>query len=458
MSASTRDRLTLLVVVSLPLLVWWVGLYPGTFTNDSLSVIRQIRTDSWNNGHTNAYLSFVWLFSLGGSQWGLVALAQVTLLALSISSLGAAIIKSGVPKLLVVAASGIFALLPQVGAFAVTMWKDVPSSAGALMLAAALLERRLTSTPKTSTLWLLAVGALLLGSFRWNGPIALVLLSAILIVLQRRSSLNIVVVILGVAVASTGTLLLPQQIGLTKSHDLFLIDYRQLHDIAYVFHEQPSSISEPDKDTLSSLMPFERWSQGGSTCETVDVLLFDQISQFSPRAIENLGNQRTELRAMWRRVVRDEPLLVTWARLCRAGGVWSPIFFGNQPTLGLVYLHSNDSELGRPGYFPHLEKELIRAVKMTSSSETSKTITLNAMLWTLVAMSLALAVKSRQLARRFLLCLPISVGVMMSVMLGAVAHDARYVAGPLLISQYFVGLVLLDWIWHRVAVSRRLRA
>ncbi len=71
------------------------------------------------------------------------------------------------------------------------------------------------------------------------------------------------------------------------------------------------------------------------------------------------------------------------------------------------------------------------------------------MLWTLVAMSLALAVKSRQLARRFLLCLPISVGVMMSVMLGAVAHDARYVAGPLLIAQYFVGLVLLDWIWHR---------
>jgi hypothetical protein len=69
MSASTRDCLTLLVVVSLPLLVWWVGLYPGTFTNDSLSVIRQIRTESWTTA-TPTHMSLSSGFSASGDLHG----------------------------------------------------------------------------------------------------------------------------------------------------------------------------------------------------------------------------------------------------------------------------------------------------------------------------------------------------------------------------------------------------
>ena len=135
-----RDRLILLCVVLLPMLLWWVVFFPGTFTNDSLAIIEQIRTGNWSNDHTNAYLSFVWLTSGGGSQWGLVTLAQVILVALGITSLGSVVRRIGIPKPVVMVACGVFSMLPQVGAFAITMWKDVPSTAGALMLAAALLE------------------------------------------------------------------------------------------------------------------------------------------------------------------------------------------------------------------------------------------------------------------------------------------------------------------------------
>ena len=458
MNVSRRDRVTLLTVVLLPLLVWWVGFYPGTFTNDSLSIVNQIRDGTWSNAHTNAYTAFVWFVSAAGSQWALVALAQAVLLAFGISSLGAAVIKSGVPKLLVMIGSGVFALLPQVGAFAVTMWKDVPSSAGALMLAAALLERNVSSNPNSSSLWLAATGALLLGSFRWNGPVALVLLGVFMLVVGRRNSLKLAGIILVVAVGSVGTLLIPQRIGIADSRPWMAIDDRELHDIAYVLHERPEAISTSDKELLSSIMPLGRWKRGGSTCETIDVLLYQHIMQASPHSVKNIEKHQLRLRQIWRRTLRNEPLLVSWARLCRAGGVWSPLYFGEQPTLGLVYLHSNDPELGRPGKFPRLEKELISAVMRTSASETRKALVLNAMLWNLIALVLAMVMRRRPLARRFLLCLPISVSVMMSVMLGAVAHDARYVAGPLLIAQYFVCLVLLDWIWHRVAVSRRLSA
>jgi len=444
-----RDRLILLGVVFLPMLLWWVVLYPGTGTNDSLSVIEQIRSGSWTNAHTNAYMAFVWFTSAGGSQWGLVTLAQVILLSLGITSLGAVIIKSGVPRHIVMVACGVFSLLPQVGAFAITMWKDVPSTAGVLILAAALLERRVASSPGASTLWLAGTGALLLGAFRWNGPIALVVLCALLSAFYRRQTAHIVGVIAAIAVVSAGTLLVPQRLGLAASIPWQAVDNRDMHDIAYVYHERPSSFSDDDKRLLAEVMPLERWAVGGSTCETTDVLYFENILQLTPNSLQKIEKHQDEFRALWRQTLREEPHLVAWSRLCRAGGVWSPIFFGKQPTLGLVYLHSSDPELGRPGHFPTLERTLIRAVMVTSSSETSKTLTLNAMLWTLIALLLALVMRTRVLPRLFLRALPVSVAVMVSVMLVTVAHDVRYVAGALLLAQFFVGVTVLDWIWSR---------
>jgi len=458
MEVSGRDRLTLLAVVMLPMLVWWAAFYPGTFTNDSLSIVDQIRSDTWSNAHTNAYVAFVWVTSFGGHQWGLVAFAQIILLALGIASLGEVFIRSGVPKPLVMIASTMFALLPQVGAFAVTMWKDVPSSSGVLMLASALLARRVPGSSQRSTLWLTGAGALLLGAFRWNGPIALVLLSVFVLILERRSSLKVVAVLLGVAAMSVGTLLIPQRFNIAESRTWLAIDNRELHDIAYVFSSRPTAINKNDQVTLSAIMPLDRWSQGGSTCETIDVMLYEHIMQFAPRSLTNIKEYEFELRAMWQRVLRNEPLLVSWVRVCRAAGVWSPVYFGKQPTLGLAYLHSNDPELGRPGNFPSLERTAIRAVMTTSSSELRKSLALNAMLWTLVALAVVFAFRNRPVARLYLKCLPVSIAVMVSVMLGAVAHDARYVAGPLLLAQFLVAVAVLDSIRHRISITRSRRA
>lgn len=455
MEVSGRDRLTLLAVVMLPMLVWWAAFYPGTFTNDSLTVIDQIRNGTWSNANTNAYMTFVWFTSIGGSQWGLVALAQIILLALGLASLGEVIIRAGIPRLLVMVAISVFALLPQVGAFAVTMWKDVPSTAGVVMLASALLSQRVSRSSRRSTLWLAAAGALLLGAFRWNGPIALVLLSVFVLFLERRSSLKFVAVLLGVAAMSVGTLLLPQRMNLASSIPWQAVDNRNMHDIAYVYHERPRSFNDDHTELMAKVMPLERWSEGGSTCETTDVLYFQNILQLVPDSLQKVDEYQNEFRTLWRHTLREEPLLVAWSRLCRAGGVWSPVFFGKQPTLGLVYLHSNDPELGRPGHLAGLERSLIRAVMVTSSSETSKTLTLNAMLWTLVALLLALVLRTTTFPRLFLQCLPVSVAVMFSIMLVTVAHDVRYVAGALLLAQFFVGVSVLDWIWTRFCSNVR---
>jgi hypothetical protein len=231
-----------------------------------------------------------------------------------------------------------------------------------------------------------------------------------------------------------------------------------MHDIAYVYHERPGSFNDDDTDLMARVMPLERWSEGGSTCETTDVLYFENILRLVPDSLQKIEEHQEEFQTLWRQTLREEPLLVAWSRMCRAGGVWSPVFFGKQPTLGLVYLHSNDPALGRPGNFPSLERIAIRAVTMTSLSELRKSLAFNAMLWTLIALAVVFALRNRLVARLYLKCLPVSIAVMVSVMLGAVAHDARYVAGPLLLAQFFVAVAVLDSIRHRISVTRSRRA
>jgi len=331
-----RFRLGLFLVTSFPMSVWLLTFYPGTFTNDSLSIIAEIRSGSWSNSHTNAYVWFVWFFSGGGSAWGFVSVVQVLLLSLGISSVGYAFAATGIRRSVITLACGIFASLPQVSAFAITMWKDVPSSAGMLMLIASLVEQRAVSFQRSVSLLLLGFGALLLGAFRWNGPVALILLGVILFSIYRRQSWRVLGVLSLATVVSVISLLFPQQLGLAESRPWMAVDYRELHDIAYVYHEHPTSLTTADREVLMSIMPLEHWSDGGSTCETIDVLLYKHLLQFSSKSIDMVRVKQAELRAVWQRLARVEPLRLSWVRLCRAGGVWSPIFFGAQPTLGLV--------------------------------------------------------------------------------------------------------------------------
>ena len=458
MEVSGRDRLTLLAIVMLPMLVWWAAFYPGTFTNDSLTVINQIRSGNWDDWHTNAYTAFVWLTSLSGNYWAMTTLAQVALMSLGIASLATAFIKQGIPRTIVLIASALFAASPQVGAFAITLWKDVPSAAGALMLAASMVNLRPSDRSKAEAFMLLAGGALLVGSFRWNGPVALVIISVILVVLYRKQVLRATAVILGMGIVSMASLILPQRLNLAASTASTIVNVTELHDIAYAYTSDQSSIDESGKSLLGSIMPLENWLRGGSTCETVDVLLFENIDEFAPQSREAIHERRGKLRNLWLSVIRNSPSEVATTRFCRAAGVWSPLYFGKQPTLGLAYLHSNDPELGRPGYFPSLERMAIRAVTMTSSSELRKSLALNAMLWTLIAIAVVFALRNRPVARLYLKCLPVSIAVMVSVMLGAVAHDARYVASALLLAQFFVAVAVLDSIRHRISVTRSRRA
>jgi len=431
-----RDHFLVFGCSLTPLLFWWFVLLPGNFTIDSVEVVNQVRSGTWNDWHTNSYTFFAWSASLGGRVWSFITLAQVLLLATGVASMGRAFRHLGVSTKVAAVSCLIFSALPQVGSFAVTMWKDVPSTAGAMMLAAALVEWWKHKSTTKGPVGLASVGAILLACFRWNGPVALMILALIILMVHRKSAARMASVLGLVAVASLATLTLPQRAGLTESSAWFNFEVRELHDLAYVYHSEPAVIQASELPILKSVMPLSAWAAGGSSCEGVEVLQYESFARYAPASFEAARERRVELRDLWRDVLLRAPLRIAIVRLCRAGGVLSPVFFGQQPTLGLWYHNATDSELVRASYLPPAESALLALVRVTSTSEGSKTLFLNAMLWTLIALIFAVRAKSQipGIGGMF----AVGSSIMISVALGANAHDARYVAGALLIAQFFV--------------------
>ncbi|NBO79759.1 MAG: hypothetical protein EBV42_00650, partial [Actinobacteria bacterium] len=387
------------------------------------------------------YTLFVWITSFGGRVWSFVALTQVILLSLGLASLGRAIISRGYASRDVYTAIAVLALMPQFGSFAVTAWKDVPSSAGALMFAASLISEREPSRVMSRADLLTFLGALLLASFRWNGPIALLMVCIYLAATRQKSKVSLLSITLTALVIGGSSLVLPQRLHLAESTVWFHLEIRELHDIAYVVRSSPDAFAKGDLDLLQQIMPLENWERGGASCETVDVLQYEEFTRNAPASYEATRKLLPELRALWRRILVERPSEILKVRLCRASGALSPIYFGKHPTLGIWGAGSPDPELARARIFPPLESTFSNIGERILRPEWMKTIFLNASLWNV----LSLLILWRQRARRFYgRALVVSASIICSVALGAVAHDARYVAGALLIAQLFVFVTTIE--------------
>jgi hypothetical protein len=421
-----------------PLLVWWTAFLPGTFSTDSLEVVNQIRSGSWNDWHTNAYTAFVWALSFGGRFWSGVTLGQVILMALGVAALGSTLLSKVAAPRVIFFSTFLFTCLPQVGAFSVTAWKDVPSTAGALMLAASLLQgipAPTISTRQHSPI-LGFVGALLLAAFRWNGPVAIVILCLLVVTIYRKRHMRLAATILGSGLVGVACLMLPQQLGFTESTSWFNFEVRELHDISYLTNKSPEIFSQDDIDLLSRIMPMEDWVAGGSSCEGVEVLQYKSFSRNAPASFDAAKNYRNELRSLWREIAVKAPFSVATVRVCRAGGVLSPVYFGVQPTLGLWSKSVGDIDLVSPSYVPWLTRGLEKLIEVVNYSEISKSIFLNATLWMIVALIVNYQIRRR--GENWLPALLVAIVIITSVAMGANAHDSRYVAGALLISQFLL--------------------
>jgi hypothetical protein len=106
-------------------LVWLYAFYPGTMTPDSLNEWKQTITHDYDNAHPFLYTLFILLLRKIWDSPTCIALFQLLTTSLLISSFLQYLIHRGVKKVFIFIVFCIFILLPSVGIYNITLWKDV---------------------------------------------------------------------------------------------------------------------------------------------------------------------------------------------------------------------------------------------------------------------------------------------------------------------------------------------
>ena len=112
----------------IPLLVWWLGWFPGFLSSDSIDQLGQAARFEFHNFHPISHTFSMWVVTRVWDHPGAVTLAQVLILAGLLGYTAKRLTEVGVPWWLAVAAAWITAALPMVAATTITIWKDVPYS------------------------------------------------------------------------------------------------------------------------------------------------------------------------------------------------------------------------------------------------------------------------------------------------------------------------------------------
>ncbi|MFG1618688.1 hypothetical protein ACGFI3_38560 [Nonomuraea wenchangensis] len=306
------------LVAQAVLACWWAAFYPGLFSRDSVLYLSHTIAGPWVSDHSVLYDALLWLSFTHTGDLGAVTFGQTTAMAAALTFLAQSLKAVGAPRRLTTAVAMLMPLAPPVGAFTVTLWKDVPFTICAVAVAgvcARFAAARRVSGPGLAGL---AALALALGLFRANGFVVVGVAVAVLALVVRTRRVRL---LLAGAVAAALPLVLTNAVlprfGIVPPSPTYVY-HTAFGDVAVAFRDRPKLFGERDRALLESVAPLDRWWWGG-TCSTVNTLIWREDFSW-----QQADARAGELLALWRRLLVEDPGLMVETRLCRGAIAWRP--------------------------------------------------------------------------------------------------------------------------------------
>ncbi|MFQ5948037.1 MAG: hypothetical protein ACE5KX_04160 [Acidimicrobiia bacterium] len=311
----------------IPLLVWWLGWFPGFLSKESLEQLAEVEQFRFTSLYPPIHTIALWAGTRLWNTPGAVALLQVLAMVLLLATVSRRLTRLGMPVAVAVGTVWAVSSLPAVGSITVAVWSDV---AFALALVWTFVEL-LALARLGDAFWANRANQVRLGSalalvwlLRRSGPLTVVLLAFVFLVVYR-DRLRSLAVSAGVLVA---TVLFVQAI----LYSVFPVDRVSpaVGDLypsvvaSSLTHEQ-ESFSASELAYLETIAPLDVWT-GAYLCEDGSALIKDR--DFDPDAIRREPRRFRSL--MLRSVVRD-PDTALGHRLCAA----SFLFIPRQPLGGV---------------------------------------------------------------------------------------------------------------------------
>lgn len=160
---------------------WWVIFFPGLFSTDSFSAISQARSGDFSNAGTATWALYIRFLSFHGNFIPALTIVSAICLTYAVTCLAFTIFPSKIASV----ASTILVATPLVYAMGITLWHDIPFTAGLILISSFFsVKIRKNDIFRNSTLQLFLPGLVLL-TFRPNGMPTLILFSLIYILIVR---------------------------------------------------------------------------------------------------------------------------------------------------------------------------------------------------------------------------------------------------------------------------------
>ncbi|MEV4353173.1 hypothetical protein [Nonomuraea sp. NPDC049625] len=307
------------LIIQAVLACWWAAFYPGLFSRDSVLYLSHTVVGPWVSDHSVLYDALLSLSFTKTGDLGAVTFAQTTAMAAALTYLAQSLKALGAPRLPTTLVAMLMPLAPPVGAFSVTLWKDVPFTICAIAVAgvcARIAARRAVTVPTLVGLGLLFTT---LGLFRANGflVVGVAVLALLVIVTTMRVRL-LLAGTLAAALPLVLTNLVFPQFGIMAPSKTYVY-HTAFGDIAVAYRDHPELFTEQDKTLMATVAPLTRWWDGG-TCYTINPLIWRRDFSW-PQA----DAHASELLGLWKRLLISEPRMIIDTRLCRGAIAWRPV-------------------------------------------------------------------------------------------------------------------------------------
>lgn len=319
--------------------------FPGILITDSFTTIRQALYGNYNNTMPFWHTILVQVFvkaglALFGDINAAVAMFhgfQILLLAAAFGYTLMTLYEIGVPKLWLAVVFGIYALLPYNIVYSITLWKDIPFAASALLLSTGFyrLLRGVGSARKRDAA-VFAVGAFGFALLRTNGWFALLATVLLLALLMRKENRKLLVLLLAVLTVTwimLNPLLALLHVQKTNLVEAFAIPMQQ---VARVVANQ-RELTQEQEQLLSEIFLMDKIGEQYDPL-TVDPVKFETFRYDKVDYIkENAGKYLRQYFALGARYPMD--YLKAW--IDETKGYWNGGYF-----FWIYTLEMGENELG----------------------------------------------------------------------------------------------------------------
>ncbi|WP_436761147.1 hypothetical protein [Streptosporangium sp. V21-05] len=478
--APARDRwftLACYATAQLALLGWWLAFHPGLMSPDSVTYVAHVTTGPWVAGQSVAYDALLGLSLRVTGDLSPVTLLQTAAMAAALTHLAGAIRRLGVRGRPLLVAVGCAALSPPLGAFTVSMWKDVPFTVCAVLAAGTAV--RLATRPGArsgarsgardafrgrggagggGSGWdprfaAFGVELLGLGLFRNNGflvaSIAAVLLVAFLS--GHPGARRWVVAVAAGAVAVPPLLLGAGYPAMGIAPPSRSFAYQTVFgDLAVAYGQRPRLFDREQRALLAGIAPLDAWRRG-ATCQTMAGVFFDP----------GFGHARAEERIsdvleLWRGLLVRAPGMMLGTRICRAALAWQVGSTSDEPGGELYRFSLKDPRLpegwrGTPAASVMRQRPisggLLAAGVFALDASTVRQLEWllwRAPFWCYLVYATAALVWWRTGSRAALAGAAVVAGQQVGVILTNTAPDFRFMVAPIFVGVLFVPLLLRE--------------